>query len=41
MMQFEYDDSDGEIRAMIEYPLEDAELTEDSSSVCQYIGTDR
>lgn len=28
MVQFEYDDSDGEIRAMIEYPLEDADLTE-------------
>lgn len=27
MVQFEYDDSDGEIRAMIEFPLEDAELT--------------
>ena len=27
MIQFEYDDSDGEIRAIIEFPLEDAELT--------------
>ena len=28
MVQFEYDDSDGEIRAMIEFPLEDADLTQ-------------
>lgn len=28
MIQFEYDDSDGEIRAIIEFPLEDAELTQ-------------
>ena len=27
MIQFEYDPSDGEIRAIIEYPLEDAKLT--------------
>ena len=27
MIQFEYDDSDGEVRAIIEYPLEDANLT--------------
>ena len=27
MIQFEYDDSDGEVRAIIEFPLEDAELT--------------
>ena len=28
MLQYEYDDSDGEIRAVIEFPLEDARLTE-------------
>ncbi|MBD3235779.1 MAG: hypothetical protein GF330_03665 [Candidatus Eisenbacteria bacterium] len=28
MLQYEYDPSDGEIRAMIEFPLEDAELTQ-------------
>ena len=28
MVQFEFDDSDGEIRAIIEFPLEDAFLTE-------------
>ena len=28
MVQFELDDSDGEIRAMVEFPLEDAPLTE-------------
>jgi hypothetical protein len=28
MIQFEFDASDGEIRAIIEFPLEDAELTE-------------
>jgi hypothetical protein len=28
MMQWEYDASDGEVRAMIEFPLEDARLTE-------------
>jgi len=28
MIQFEYDDSDGEIRAIIEFPLEDAVLTQ-------------
>jgi hypothetical protein len=28
MVQFEYDASDGEIRAVIEYPLEDSSLTE-------------
>jgi hypothetical protein len=28
MLQYEYDPTDGEIRAMIEFPLEDAELTE-------------
>lgn len=27
MVQFEYDDSDGEVRAIIEFPLEDSELT--------------
>ena len=27
MIQFEYDDTDGEVRAIIEYPLEDADLT--------------
>jgi len=27
MLQYEYDDTDGEIRAVIEFPLEDAELT--------------
>ncbi len=27
MLQYEYDPSDGEIRAMIEFPLEDAKLT--------------
>lgn len=29
MLQFEYDPGDGEIRAMVEFPLEDAPLTED------------
>jgi hypothetical protein len=28
MVQFEYDPSDGEVRAVIEFPLEDAELTQ-------------
>lgn len=28
MVQFEYDESDGEIRAVIEFPLEDAAMTE-------------
>ncbi len=28
LIQFEYDPDDGEIRAMIEFPLEDAELTD-------------
>jgi hypothetical protein len=28
MLQYEYDPTDGEIRAIIEFPLEDAELTE-------------
>lgn len=28
MVQFEYDPEDGEVRAIIEFPLEDAELTE-------------
>ncbi|HEY3353841.1 MAG TPA: hypothetical protein VGQ83_11375 [Polyangia bacterium] len=28
MLQYEYDPADGEVRAMIEFPLEDAELTE-------------
>jgi len=28
MVQWEYDPSDGEVRAMIEFPLEDAPLTE-------------
>jgi len=27
LIQYEYDDTDGEIRAIIEFPLEDAELT--------------
>jgi len=27
LVQFEYDDSDGEIRGIVEFPLEDAELT--------------
>jgi hypothetical protein len=29
MLQFEYDPGDGEIRAMVEFPLEDAPLTEE------------
>lgn len=29
MLQFEYDPRDGEIRAMVEFPLEDSALTED------------
>ncbi len=29
MLQFEYDPRDGEIRAMVEFPLEDSELTEE------------
>ncbi len=28
LIQFEYDETDGEIRALIEFPLEDAELTQ-------------
>ena len=28
MLQFEYDQSDGEVRAMIEYPIEDSSLSE-------------
>lgn len=28
MLQYEYDEGDGEIRAIIEFPLEDAELTQ-------------
>ena len=28
MLQWEYDPSDGEVRAMVEFPLEDAPLTE-------------
>jgi desulfoferrodoxin (superoxide reductase-like protein) len=28
MLQFEYDATDGEVRAIVEYPLEDAPLTE-------------
>lgn len=34
MLQWEYDPSDGEIRAMIEFPLEDAPLTERQFSRC-------
>lgn len=34
MLQWEYDPSDGEIRAIIEFPLEDAELTERQFNRC-------
>lgn len=34
MLQFEYDPDDGEIRMMIEFPLEDAELTRRQLSRC-------
>ncbi|MEM7727423.1 MAG: hypothetical protein AAF208_13805 [Cyanobacteria bacterium P01_A01_bin.45] len=34
MLQWEYDPSDGEIRAIIEFPLEDAELTEKQFNRC-------
>ena len=34
MLQWEYDPSDGEIRAMIEFPLEDATLTEKQFNRC-------
>lgn len=34
MLQWEYDPSDGEIRAMIEFPLEDATLTERQFNRC-------
>ena len=34
MLQFEFDPDDGEIRMMIEFPLEDAELTRSQLSRC-------
>lgn len=34
MVQFEYDPDDGEIRANIEFPLEDAELTQKQMARC-------
>ncbi|MBW4683067.1 MAG: hypothetical protein KME19_23730 [Microcoleus vaginatus WJT46-NPBG5] len=34
MLQWEYDPSDGEIRAIIEFPLEDAQLTERQFNRC-------
>lgn len=34
MLQWEYDPSDGEIRAIIEFPLEDAPLTEQQFNRC-------
>ncbi len=34
MLQWEYDPSDGEIRAIIEFPLEDATLTEKQFNRC-------
>ncbi|MGD1849912.1 MAG: hypothetical protein ACFCBU_04695 [Cyanophyceae cyanobacterium] len=34
MLQWEYDPSDGEIRAMIEFPLEDSTLTERQFNRC-------
>jgi len=34
MLQWEYDPSDGEIRAIIEFPLEDAPLTEKQFNRC-------
>jgi hypothetical protein len=36
MLQWEYDPIDGEIRAIIEFPLEDAELTERQFNRCLY-----
>ncbi|NJN48967.1 MAG: hypothetical protein HC805_03180 [Alkalinema sp. RL_2_19] len=36
MLQWEYDPADGEIRAIIEFPLEDAELTERQFNRCLY-----
>ncbi|MGB3495984.1 MAG: hypothetical protein WBA57_24865 [Elainellaceae cyanobacterium] len=36
MLQWEYDPSDGEIRAIIEFPLEDATLTERQFNRCLY-----
>ena len=34
MLQWEYDPSDGEIRAIIEFPLEDAQLSERQFDRC-------
>ena len=34
MLQWEYDPFDGEIRAVIEFPLEDAEMTENQFNRC-------
>ncbi|MBW4522805.1 MAG: hypothetical protein KME16_24465 [Scytolyngbya sp. HA4215-MV1] len=36
MLQWEYDPSDGEIRAIIEFPLEDAVMTERQFNRCLY-----
>jgi hypothetical protein len=36
MLQWEYDPADGEIRAIIEFPLEDAELTERQFNRCLF-----
>jgi hypothetical protein len=36
MLQWEYDPSDGEIRAIIEFPLEDSTLTERQFNRCLY-----
>jgi hypothetical protein len=36
MLQWEYDPSDGEIRAIIEFPLEDAQMTERQFNRCLY-----
>jgi hypothetical protein len=36
MLQWEYDPSDGEIRAIIEFPLEDAKMTERQFNRCLY-----
>jgi hypothetical protein len=36
MLQWEYDPTDGEIRAIIEFPLEDAELTERQFNRCLF-----
>jgi hypothetical protein len=36
MLQWEYDPSDGEIRAIIEFPLEDSVLTEKQFNRCLY-----